>query len=72
MEVKTETRSFSFASFDDYFSGTEAGAGFSERVLFAARLDAEGFRDDATIAWRALSRERPDDEVLRKLAGDTR
>jgi ubiquinone/menaquinone biosynthesis C-methylase UbiE len=29
MEVKTDTRSFSFASFDDYFSGTEAGAGIS-------------------------------------------
>jgi ubiquinone/menaquinone biosynthesis C-methylase UbiE len=29
VQVKTETRSFSFASFDDYFSGTEAGAGIS-------------------------------------------
>jgi SAM-dependent methyltransferase len=29
VEVGTETRSFSFASFDDYFAGTEAGAGFS-------------------------------------------
>ena len=28
-DTKTETRSFSFASFDDYFSGTEAGAGIS-------------------------------------------
>ena len=29
VEVGTETRSFSFASFDDYFAGTEAGAGIS-------------------------------------------
>ena len=29
VEVATETRSFSFASFDDYFAGTEAGAGIS-------------------------------------------
>lgn len=29
VEVKTEMRSFSFASFDNYFSGTEAGAGIS-------------------------------------------
>lgn len=29
VEVHGETRSFSFASFDDYFSGTEAGAGIS-------------------------------------------
>jgi SAM-dependent methyltransferase len=29
VEAKSETRSFSFASFDDYFSGTEAGAGIS-------------------------------------------
>src|SRR5262245_33531739 len=29
IEVGAETRSFSFASFDDYFAGTEAGAGIS-------------------------------------------
>lgn len=29
VEIKGETRSFSFASFDDYFSGTAAGAGIS-------------------------------------------
>jgi ubiquinone/menaquinone biosynthesis C-methylase UbiE len=29
VEVQTERRSFSFASFDDYFSGTEAGAGIA-------------------------------------------
>lgn len=29
VEVSPETRSFSFASFDDYFAGTEAGAGIS-------------------------------------------
>ena len=29
VQVGAETRSFSFASFDDYFAGTEAGAGIS-------------------------------------------
>jgi ubiquinone/menaquinone biosynthesis C-methylase UbiE len=29
VEVAAETQSFSFASFDDYFAGTEAGAGIS-------------------------------------------
>jgi ubiquinone/menaquinone biosynthesis C-methylase UbiE len=29
VEARSATRSFSFASFDDYFSGTEAGAGIS-------------------------------------------
>jgi ubiquinone/menaquinone biosynthesis C-methylase UbiE len=29
VEVRAETRSFSFVSFDDYFAGTEAGAGIS-------------------------------------------
>jgi len=29
VQVQSERRSFSFASFDDYFSGTEAGAGIS-------------------------------------------
>ena len=29
VEAHSETRTFSFASFDDYFSGTEAGAGIS-------------------------------------------
>jgi ubiquinone/menaquinone biosynthesis C-methylase UbiE len=29
VEVNAESRSFSFASFDDYFAGTEAGAGIS-------------------------------------------
>lgn len=29
VSVRTETKSFTFASFDDYFAGTEAGAGLS-------------------------------------------
>jgi hypothetical protein len=29
VEITAETRAFSFTSFDDYFAGTEAGAGIS-------------------------------------------
>ena len=39
VEVKTETRSFSFASFDAYFSGTEAGAGFSGQEFVKLPLE---------------------------------
>ena len=39
VEVHTESRSFSFASFDDYFSGTEAGAGIAGQEY--AKLSAE-------------------------------
>ncbi len=45
-------------------------ASFSQRVLYATRLDALGFRHDAAAAWRALRAERPEDETLRRLAGD--
>lgn len=44
------------------------GASFSERVLYASRLDALGFRHDAAGVWRALLAERPEDETLRRLA----
>lgn len=44
------------------------GASFSERVLYASRLDALGFRHDAAGAWRTLLAERPEDETLRRLA----
>lgn len=38
---------------------------FSQRVLYASRLEAEGLTDDARTLWRELSAERPDDETLR-------
>ncbi len=39
VEAKSETRSFSFASFDDYFSGTASGAGISGQEY--VKLNAE-------------------------------
>lgn len=43
-----------------------AGAGFAERVLYAAQLQEAGARDDANALWQALAAERPDDEGLRR------
>jgi ubiquinone/menaquinone biosynthesis C-methylase UbiE len=57
VQVGAETRSFSFASFDDYFAGTEAGAGFSGqeyvRLPLATRKDVRettrhSFPDDGS------------------------
>jgi ubiquinone/menaquinone biosynthesis C-methylase UbiE len=39
VEVGVETRSFSFASFDDYFAGTEAGAGISGQEYLKLPLE---------------------------------
>lgn len=47
-----------------------AGASFSERVLYAALLESEGAREAARPIWQALARERPDDETLRRWAGE--
>lgn len=44
------------------------GASFSERLLYAARLESEGLREDAKQLWQALARERPDDEALKRWA----
>ena len=42
VEAHSETRSFSFIAFDDYFSATEAGAGISgqEYVNLSAEINA--------------------------------
>jgi len=40
VQVGAETRSFSFASFDDYFAGTEAGAGISGQEYVKLPLEA--------------------------------
>ena len=47
VEAHSETRSFSFIAFDDYFSATEAGAGISrqEYVSLSAEIKA-AVRDD--------------------------
>ena len=47
-----------------------AEASFSERLLFAARLESEGMREAAKPLWQALARERPDDETLKRWAND--
>lgn len=44
------------------------GADFSERVLYAVRLETEGLKYDAMKAWQALARERPDNPVLQEKA----
>jgi hypothetical protein len=44
----------------------KAGASFSERLLYAARLQSEGLAHDARGLWLELSRERPDDPALRQ------
>lgn len=71
--LQAET-TFSVASAADARTLTQgrpaAGASFSERVLYAARLEALGFRHDAASAWRALRAERPEDETLRRLAAN--
>lgn len=45
-----------------------SSAPFSERLLFAAQLEAEGLSYEAASEWRALSQERPDDDNLRRWA----
>lgn len=44
------------------------GAPFSERLLFAARLESEGLGGEAKQAWLELVKERPNDETLRTWA----
>lgn len=44
------------------------GADFSERVLYAAMMEAEGAKYEAAQEWRALAKERPDDPVLQDKA----
>lgn len=42
-------------------------ASFSERLLYASLLDEAGLRLDASAYWKALAKERPDDEMLQDL-----
>lgn len=42
---------------------------FGERLLYAALLAQEGLVHDARQAWLTLAQERPEDPVLRRLAG---
>ncbi len=41
VDVGTQTRAFSFASFDDYFAGTEAGAGISGQAYVKLPRDTQ-------------------------------
>jgi len=47
------------------------GASVAERVLFAAWLEHVELKDEARKYWKAVAAERPDDEGLRMLAGET-
>ena len=44
------------------------GDSFSTRLLYAARLQAEGLNADAKRLWTTLAAERPEDENLKQLA----
>lgn len=46
----------------------EADAPFARRVLYAVQLQEAGAVAEAKPIWRALSRERPDDERMKSLA----
>jgi ubiquinone/menaquinone biosynthesis C-methylase UbiE len=68
VEVKTETKSFSFASFDDYFSGTEAGAGISGQEYVKLSPETQkAVRDKMRLSFPDEGSHRPfviDMEVL--------
>lgn len=46
----------------------ENNASFGRRVLYAVQLGEAGAATEAKEMWKTLSRERPDDEVIRQLA----
>jgi len=46
----------------------DAGSPFSRRVLYAALLTEVGAKEEARTLWQELSREKPDDKVLRRFA----
>jgi ubiquinone/menaquinone biosynthesis C-methylase UbiE len=68
VEVDAETRSFSFASFDDYFAGTEAGAGISGQEFVKLPLETrKTVRDAMRLSFPDGGSRRPfviDMEVL--------
>ena len=60
VQVHSESRSFSFASFDDYFSGTEAGAGIAGQEY--VKLSAESrraVREDARRSFPDETKGKP-------------
>lgn len=46
----------------------DAGSPFSRRVLYAALLTEVGAKEEARALWQELSKEKPDDNVLRRFA----
>jgi ubiquinone/menaquinone biosynthesis C-methylase UbiE len=68
VEVGVEIRSFSFASFDDYFAGTEAGAGISGQEYVKLPLETrKAVRETMRLSFPDSGRRRPfvvDMEVL--------
>jgi ubiquinone/menaquinone biosynthesis C-methylase UbiE len=60
VDVGVETRSFSFASFDDYFAGTEAGAGFSGQEYVKLPPDTrKAVRETMQLSFPDSGRRRP-------------
>jgi hypothetical protein len=44
----------------------QAGASFSDRVLYAVFLEGNGYKYDARRIWKELAKERPDDAVAKE------
>lgn len=60
VEVKSATRSFSFASFDEYFKGTEGGAGFSGQEYVKLPADLRNtVREEVRLSFPEEGRQRP-------------
>lgn len=68
VEVGAKTRSFSFESFDDYFAGTEAGAGISGQEYVKLPLETrKAVREAMRLSFPANGSRRPfivDMEIL--------
>ena len=60
VEVAAETRSFSFSSFDDYFAGTEAGAGISGQEYVKLPLETrQAVREAMRLSFPDSGSRRP-------------
>ncbi len=60
VEAHAETRSFSFTSFDDYFSGTEAGAGLSgQEYLHLSTVTRRAVREDVRRSFPDAGKSKP-------------
>ena len=70
VDVGTETRSFSFNSFDDYFAGTEAGAGISGQEYVKLALETRmAVRETMRLSFPDDGSQRPFVVELEVLVG---